>query len=319
MNDASTDPAAAPEFRLDVGGAVIALRCPQVGLAEGLAAWFGLASSPLPAAVSLEVEVVAHDDAPGYPRSLLTSKRLLAPGTGEAAAPGAPPSAQPFDIADGLLRGWYDAATGTGAVRVKAALLAGHHTRIFEQLLYQAHRSAVQKLERTAWLVHSSAVIAGGQGFLFVGPSGAGKSTVARLSAAHHVLGDEMNLLLPRPGGGWDVAGTPFNGLFRAKRPGRAPLRAVLLLEHGPQPSLREAPLAESVAALAGEIVPPVGLDQAPGPDTLPAMVGAAHEVAAHTALKVLAFAPDAGFWITLDQAFGTGGTITDSNPGERR
>jgi hypothetical protein len=319
MNDHTPDPAAVPEYRLDVGGAVIALRCPQAGLAEGLAAWFGVASSPRPAAVTLAVEVVAHDDAPSYPRSLLTSKRLLPPGAGEAAAPGVPPSAQPFDISDGLIRGWYDAATGTGAVRVKAALLAGRHTRIFEQVLYQAHRSAVRKLELTAWLVHSSAVIAGGRGFLFVGPSGAGKSTVAGLSAAHHVLGDEMNLLLPRPGGGWDVAGTPFNGLFRAKRPGRAPLAAVLLLEHGPVPALCDAMPAEAVAALAGEIVPPVGLDQAPGPGTLPAMVGAAHEVAAQTPLKVLRFAPDPGFWPVLLSAFGPDRMTPDAAPEERR
>jgi hypothetical protein len=295
-----------PEYRLDVGGAVLALLCPQAGLAEGLAAWFGLPSVTAAADVTLAVEVVAHDDAPAFPRSLLTTKRLLPRGTGEAAAPGVPAAAVPFDISNGLIRGWYDAAGGTGSVKVKAALLAGRHPRIFEQLLYQAHRSAVQRREQPAWLVHSSAVIAGGRGYLFVGPSGAGKSTVAGLSSAHHVLGDEMNLLLPRAGGGWDVAGTPFNGLFRAKRPGRAPLAAVLLLEHGPAPELREAPPAEAVAALAGEVVPPVGLDQAPGPGTLPAMVETAHSVAANTALKVLRFAPDAGFWPVLTAAFGT-------------
>lgn len=299
------DPATLPEYRLDVGGAVIALQCPQAGLAEGLAAWFGLASATGAPDVTLAVEVVAHDDAPAFPRSLLTTKRLLPRGTGEADAPGVPATAQPFDISGGLIRGWYDASGGTGAVKVKAALLEGRHPRIFEQLLYQAHRSAVQRREQPAWLVHSSAVIAGGKGYLFVGPSGAGKSTVANLSAGHHVLGDEMNLLLPRPGGGWDVAGTPFNGLFRAKRPGRAPLAAVLLLEHGSTPALCEAPPAEAVAALAGEVVPPVGLDQAPGPLTLPAMVEAAHAVAANTALKVLRFAPDAGFWPVLETAFG--------------
>lgn len=286
-----------PEYRLDIGGAVIALRCPQAGLAEGLAAWFGVASSPQPATVTLTVEVVAHDDAPTFPRSLLTTKRLL-PRGGDGAG-------QPFDIADGLIRGWYDAAAGAGEVKIKAALLQGRHPRIFEQLLYQAHRSAAQRREQPAWLVHSSAVIAGGRGYLFVGPSGAGKSTVAGLSAAHHVLGDEMNLLLPRPGGGWDVAGTPFNGLFRAKRPGRAPLAAVLLLEHGPAPELRDPVPAEAVAALAAEIVPPVGLDQEPGPGTLPAMVEVAHAVAAQTALKVMRFAPDAGFWPLLTAAFG--------------
>lgn len=297
-----------PEFRLDVGGAVIALRCPQPGLAEGLSAWFGVRSSTLPPALSLDLEVVGHDDAPAFPRSLLTTKHLLPRAAGD--------SAQPFDIADGLATGWYDASTGRGALRVKAALLDGQYARIFEQLLYQAHASARRRLEQAGWLVHSSAVIQDGQGFLFVGPSGAGKSTVARLSEGRHVLGDEMSLLLPRPGGGWDLCGTPFNGLFRAKRPGRAPLRAVLLLAHGSQHELREVDPAEAVAVLGGEIVPPVGLDEVPGPGTLPLMIGAAHEVAAQVTLKSLHFTPDAGFWTLLADRFGLAGHSTDQPMG---
>jgi hypothetical protein len=59
------------------------------------------------------------------------------------------------------------------------------------------------------------------------------------------------------------------------------------------------------VAVLAGEIVPPVGLDEIPGPDTLPRMVDAAQAIAANTTLKVLRFTPDPGFWKTLEGAFG--------------
>lgn len=279
-------------YRLAVGDAVIALECPQDGLASGLAAWFGRASADpaLPAQVTLELVVAAHDDQPRFPRSLLTTKRLL-PGGG-------------FDIADGLITGSFDAATGRGGLRVKAALLQGRYTRIFEQALYQAFVSASRRLERPGFLVHSSAVVVAGQGFLFVGPSGAGKSTIARLSAGRHVLGDEINLV--RPGdGGWEVVGTPFNGLFREKRPGRAPLSAVLLLEHGPGHELGDPVPADAVATLAAEIVPPVGLDEAPGPATLPAMVDLARDLAGQTTLKVLSFAPDAGFWRPLAAAFG--------------
>jgi hypothetical protein len=281
------------EYRLDVGGAVIALTCPQPGLARGLAAWFDRRSADDsgPPQVTLAVTVVPHDDEPAFPRSLLTTKRLLPDGGG-------------FDIADGLITGWYDAATGQGAVRVKAALMTGRLTRIFEQVLYQAHVSARQRMGRPAWLIHSSAVIAGGQGFLFVGPSGAGKSTVARLSAGLHVLGDEMSLVRPGPDG-WVLVGTPFNGTFRDKQPGAAPLRAILLLEHGPGHELAEVAPGEAVAILAGEIVPPVGLAEVPGPGTLPAMVEAAQRLAADTTLKFLRFRPDAGFWQTLAAGFG--------------
>lgn len=282
-----------PEYRLDVGGAVIALACPQAGLAAGLAAWFGRTSADDsgPPQVTIEVTVVPHDDQPAFPRSLLTSKRLLPAGGG-------------FDIADGLITGWYDRTTGRGAMRVKAALMTGRLTRIFEQVLYQAHVSARQRMEQPAWLIHSSAVIADGQGFLFVGPSEAGKSTVARLSAGMHVLGDEMTLV--RPGtNGWELVGTAFNGTFRDKQPGVAPLRAILLLEHGPGHELADVAPGEAVAFLAGEIVPPVGLDEVPGKGTLPAMVDAAQFLAANATLKLLRFRPDAGFWQTLAAGFG--------------
>lgn len=289
--------AGASEYRLEIGDAIVALQCPQPGLAEGLAVWFDRASVPVdagPPAVTLQVTVVAHDDQPSFPRSLLTTKRLLADGA--------------FDIADGLIGGRFDPATGRGEVRVKAALLTGRLTRIFEQVLYQAHASARARLGSPAWLVHSSSVIVDGQGFLFVGPSGSGKSTVAGLSAGRHVLGDEMSLVRPLAGGGapgWELVGTPFNGTFRTKRPGSAPLRAVLLLEHGPAHELVDADPSAAVAVLAGEIVPPVGLDEVPGPGTLPRMVDAAGAIAANTTLKVMRFTPDPGFWKTLEAAFG--------------
>jgi hypothetical protein len=285
-----------PEYRLEVGDALFALRCPQPGLAEGLAMWFDRPSVPAGAGepvISLEITVIAHDDQPSFPRSLLTTKRLLGDGA--------------FDISDGLITGRFDPLTGRGEVRVKAALLTGRLTRIFEQVLYQAHISARARMGRPAWLVHSSSVIVDGQGFLFVGPSGSGKSTVAANSPGRHVLGDEMSLVRPLAGGagGWELVGTPFNGTFREKRPGSAPLRAVLLLEHGPAHELGDATESAAVAVLAGEIVPPVGLDEIPGPDTLPRMVDAAQAIAANTTLKVLRFTPDPGFWKTLEGAFG--------------
>ncbi len=288
-------PAPVPEYRLEVGDALFALRCPQPGLAEGLAVWFDRASVPADAGqpvVTLEVTVIAHDDQPSFPRSLLTTKRLLGDGA--------------FDISDGLITGRFDPLTGHGEVRVKAALMTGRLTRIFEQVLYQAHASACARLGRSAWLVHSSSVIVDGQGFLFVGPSGSGKSTVAALSAGRHVLGDEMSLVRPAVGAaGWEVVGTPFNGTFRTKRPGSAPLRAILLLEHGSAHELVDATEAAAVAVLAGEIVPPVGLDEVPGPGTLPLMVDAAHAIAANTTLKFMRFTPDPGFWTMLSAAFG--------------
>lgn len=278
------------EYRLDIGGAVIALRCTPPGFAIGLCNWFGRPSSPLPAHVQLDVTLVPHDDDPRLPTSLITTKRLHPDGG--------------FDIADGLIVGRYDAAARTGEIRVKQILVHGRLLRIFEQALYQAFWSARGAAGLDAFLIHSSAVIAGGRGFLFVGTSGAGKSTVARLSARHHVLGDEMNLVRWTAAGPV-VAGTPFNGLFRAKKPGSAPLDGVFLLEQAPQHVLRPARKITAVPLLAREIAPPIGLDEAVDSETLPRMMEFADRLAGNSSLKVLEFLPDVGFWKVIGADFG--------------
>lgn len=278
-------PAAPGEYRLDVGGAVIGLRCAPVEFADALAHWFGRPSAAGEALIRLDLELVPHADAPALPRSLVTSKTLL-PGGG-------------FDIGDGLITGHYDPATRQGAVRAKAILVRGHLLRILEQLFYQVFWSARAAGGPDGFLLHSSAVVADGRGFVFVGPSEAGKSTVARLSAAHHVLGDEMHLLR-RDAAGWSVVGTPFNGLFRGKRPGEAPVAGIYLLHQADHHGVRPAPALDAVPALAAEIAPPVGLDEVPDAETLPRMFDLAAELAAAVPLKYLDFLPDDGFWQVL-------------------
>lgn len=283
-------PLSANEYRLDLGGAVIAVHCEPAEFAVGLANWFGRPSAAAAPHLRLDLELVPHADSPQLPNSLITTKTLGPDGS--------------FDIADGLITGRFDAATGHGSLRVKGALIRGPLMRILEQIFYQAFWSARQAAGLDAFLIHSSAVIAGGRGFLFVGPSEAGKSTVARLSAAHHVLGDEMNLVR-QDQGRLLVEGTVFNGLFRQKRPGEAPLAGVFILKQADQHALTEVPLLEAVTALAAEIVPPVGLDEVATRDTLPRMMDLAERLATNSTLKFLEFLPDEGFWPVIAAEFG--------------
>lgn len=283
-----------PEYRMDLGGVVIGVRCPQAGLAEGLTKWFGQPSATAEPHVVLDLEFVPHDDDPTLPASLLMTKTLGPDGS--------------FNIADGLITGRWDRASGRGELRAKAILGSGRLTRILEQVFYQAFHSARAIAGSQAWLVHSSAVIVDGRGFLFVGPSEAGKTTVARLSAHHHVLGDEMNLVVPSADG-LEVVGTLFNGTFREKRPGRGPLAAVFLLAQAPVHRLTDVPAAEAAAILASEIVPPVGLDEVPDSETVGKMVDAAALIATKSRLKRLEFLPDAGFWKAIGEAFDLAGS----------
>jgi energy-coupling factor transporter ATP-binding protein EcfA2 len=139
-------------------------------------------------------------------------------------------------------------------------------------------------------------VIHAGAGYLFAGPSGSGKTTIAHLSAEHHVLSDEMPIVEFRDGTAW-IVGTPFNGLFREKSPGAAPLRAILLLTHGPTHALAKVGPGEAAAVLAAEIAPPVGLDQTSDGSTAAAMLEFATRLALTVPVRRLIFRPDPGFW----------------------
>ncbi len=155
-------------------------------------------------------------------------------------------------------------------------------------------------------MIHSCAVIAAGSGFLFVGPSESGKTTAAINSSAHHVLGDEMNLVMGNPAG-LLLEGTPFNGTFKAKKPGRAPLRAVFLLQQAPHHRISAINSSEAATLLAAEVVPPVGLDQIPGPETVPAMVDSAVAIIEKVPVFRLELMPDPGFWNVISEHFDLG------------
>jgi hypothetical protein len=278
------------EYRLDLGGSVIALHCHPAMIAPGLVGWFNRPSSPAEAHIDLDLEVIA-EPYPGFlPNSLITTKTVSENGQ--------------FSIANELITGQYDPATRRGAIRARQILFEMPYIRVLEQILYQAFYSARAASGQDAVLIHSSAVIAHGAGFLFVGPSEAGKSTAAGCSSEHHVLGDEMNLVSWAPDGVM-LEGTGFNGTFREKSPGRAPLKAIFLLDKAPEHALREVSIAEATTTLAKEIVPQVGLDEGPTAETLPAMVDAASRILQCVPIRCLEFRPDPGFWPIILRTFG--------------
>lgn len=278
-----------PVYNLAVGEVTMALGCPSAEFAEGMAGWFDRPSSTQTPHLHLDLEVLDEPYSHPLPNSLLKDKTIGPDGA--------------FDIASGLITGRFDRQTRRGVLRIREILLRGRLVRVLEQIFYQAFHSARALAGSQAFLIHSSAVIRDGQGFLFVGPSEAGKSTVAQLSSAFHVLGDEMSLVQQKNGQAL-LVGTPFNGLFRNKQPGQAPLRAVFLLNQASAHAISKLGSAEAATALAAEIVPDVGLDQTTGPETIPQLIDQAADLLGRVPVHRLEFRPDSGFWATIAKKF---------------
>jgi len=278
----------AHEYRFRVGKIVISLEYHDLAFIQSLTSYFMQDSDPAEPDVRLALNLVNHEVDPDVPNSLILTKTLTDDG---------------FDIADGLIRGHYDPISGRGELHVKTILTNGLMTRVFEQILYQAFHSACQRSGYDACLVHSSGVIHGGGGFLFVGPSEAGKSTVASLSQDRTVINDEMNVV-EFGKNSHQLIGTGFNGHYRDKQSGSAPLTSILLLSQGPAHSLEPVTIGESACAIAAQIAPAVGLDQLATQTTREAMLDTGSRLASTVPCRRMVFLPDAGFWPLLEDAF---------------
>jgi len=81
---------------------------------------------------------------------------------------------------------------------------------------------------------------------LFFGESGAGKSTLSSVDRRGRIVSDDLSLLLPRPGGGLDLVGSPFRGTYEGGSPvlGRSPLVAAFRIMKDTEPAVRPAPRA---------------------------------------------------------------------------
>jgi hypothetical protein len=275
------------EYRLSVGDAVVALHNPESELIAAMTKYFEAASAQAAPHVRLELELFEAPANQAVPSSLFVTKEPHPDGG--------------FVAAGGLLLGDYDPESGRGTLRTGNVLVSGRNARVFEQILYQAYYSAVRRGAGGGTLLHAAAVVRDGAGFLFAGSSGSGKTTLARLCAQHTVLNDEIALVQARGGGHPWVVSTPFNGFFREKKPGAAPLRAVFLLEHGEDHRVVDPGPAAAAAALTAQLVPPIGLEDFMSQATTAAMFDRALATAERVPTATLRFRPDANFWSAID------------------
>jgi len=277
------------EYRFAIGNVVIALVCQPPGLADFFADWFGLPSINRAPDMEFEFQLIPHQDLPYLPNTLLGTKTI--------------PNQGCFDISNGLIKGSFDPVTRQGLIQAKGTLIKGLLPRILEQIFYQVYYSAPLTIRENSFLVHSSAVIANGGGYLFVGPSEAGKSTVAANSSSYQVVNDERNIIHLSPAGPM-LEGTLFNGTFKDKTPGKAPLRAIFTLSHKPHHRVVPAYLPDAVTTMAAELVPQLGLIDAINSQTIPILVDTAAKILDIVPVRTLEFQPDPGFWKVILNEF---------------
>lgn len=167
----------------------------------------------------------------------------------------------------------------------------------------------MQELPRAghALLLHGVATVRHGWGLAHSGRSGVGKTTTAKLAAGHaDVLVDE-NLVISLVGPQPRLLSTPFWGgstppemIQRVNR--QAPLRALLLLEHGPEFDLE--PLSRGEAVLALLTTEKVAVERV---SSASAWLATAEALVAQVPTYRFFFRPTAELWPYLDEALGLG------------
>ncbi len=110
-------------------------------------------------------------------------------------------------------------------------------------------------------LLHSSAVVYGGEGFLFSAPCGTGKSThtqlwLKRFEGAYILNDDKPAIKYTKDG--FYVYGTPFSGKTDLNVNEGVPLRGVCILERGEKNSIRRAEPEEALFGILNQTVRPV-------------------------------------------------------------
>ncbi len=278
------------QYRLKIGNRVIGMTFRPAKFAPLFRDFFGAKGSEEPADANLEFRIINYKGEKRLEDSLFRSKIMTKSG---------------FQLSGGLIEGYYDADKKSGKLRIDKLFTMLPCLRVFEQILYQAFYSAGDDRKLDTFLIHSSAVIHRGMGFIFTGPPDAGKSTIAKVSLPKAVLNDEINIISHTDGKIW-VRSTPFNGLFEQKTNTQSELRAILLLHKAGKNELVRIEGAQAVTPLAREIVPPIGLNEVLTPGVKEAMLDMACRLARSIPIFKLLFLPNGSFWRAIDSEFFT-------------
>lgn len=181
--------------------------------------------------VELEIELYEPTDASGADEDLQLSLR-----------------GQEWLIQRGDFWAYWNVVSGRGFVRLPPSPYG------IDSVLRIIHSLILAK--RGGFLLHAASAIRQGHAFLFAGLSGAGKTTIARLAPADAtLLTDEISYVIRREGE-FCAYGTPFAGeLARSGENVSAPIKAMFLLEKGPENRIEDISKAEAVRSVLRNVL----------------------------------------------------------------
>jgi hypothetical protein len=175
-----------------------------------------------------------------------------------------------FVTTSDLITGQYDLAQHSIRITGEKSLvdpdLEINHLNKLLSLAYYSACKVKYNGNPPAMLVHTCAIIRGGQALLFAGPSEAGKTTIARLCGEQdgEVLNDEI-VLVSRPSGDdrrVTVQGAPFVSRFSPRQNKSAPLSCVLMLKKGLTTSVRRLDNVDAYLRFIRQILSPAYIGQ---------------------------------------------------------
>ncbi len=193
--------------------------------------------------------------------------------------------------------GWFDTREQSGEI-----LLARGTYEPELRALENFIRCAVAwcAAERGGALVHAASLVRNGKGYLFYGESGAGKSTLSAVTMRARVVSDDLSLVLPRPGGGLDLVGSPFRGTYEAGGPvlGRFPLAAGFRIVKDVTVEVRTPPRVVAFGQLVGNLTFVAEAFKA-----RPDLFASIEAAFAGVPLRHLHFKKDDSYWDAIDEA----------------
>jgi len=232
------------QYNLKIGNLVFGIRVAETFLFQWFSEYFKQENEKDSTDMIVDIKVSRPSDVSFVPDSFFQSKRL---------------SRNTFKMEGRLLRGRYSHRRKHATLILHPVMIETDASRVFEQCFYQLYYTALGEAYKESPLIHSSGVIKDNKGYLFLGPSEAGKSTVAELSSNYTVINDEITIV--------DISGetpmlrsTPFNGLFRDKSSGSAPLFGIFVLEKSNNDSIQLLKQSSAVRPVADQIIPPVAI-----------------------------------------------------------